>query len=390
MKKLLILTMVLLMTLTLGACGKKSEDNQPTDLETKVVESQEETSDEKDVEVETEDESEVESEVEEETKETEEETEDETKVVEKETKETKETEKSTEKTTEKSAEKSTDMTKETSKDTTKPSYTKISDTVYAKSAVNVRSGPDKTHKSLGTLKKGQEVKRIGICDNGWGVIEFGGKKGYVSGNYLVKDKPVKETIEETKAPKATQPKQTQPKQTQPKATEAPKATQPKETKPVETKPVETKPKRATIDQSKFVLPSNGPYKYSPLTEYSDLANEFNENRQGYLGEFNNTVVYVGLGYELGIFGEDHIKKHAIGKALEDGLYIKDVIIKNIEFDTSLSPSELKQFLTSKGFYSHKPYGVNNDGISFRVLSSTPQEERTTGIATRVIIQLDKE
>lgn len=229
MKKLLILTMVLLMTLTLGACGKKSEDNQPTDLETKVVESQEETSDEKDVEVETEDESEVESEVEEETKETEEETEDETKVVEKETKETKETEKSTEKTTEKSAEKSTDKTKETSKDTTKPSYTKISDTVYAKSAVNVRSGPDKTHKSLGTLKKGQEVKRIGICDNGWGVIEFGGKEGYVSGNYLVKDKPVKETIEETKAPKATQPKQTQP-----KATEAPKATQPKETAPPET------------------------------------------------------------------------------------------------------------------------------------------------------------
>ena len=43
--------------LNIRGMRQESEDNQPTDLETKVVESQEETSDEKDVEVETEDES---------------------------------------------------------------------------------------------------------------------------------------------------------------------------------------------------------------------------------------------------------------------------------------------------------------------------------------------
>ena len=51
---------------------------------------------------------------------------------------------------------------------------------------------------------------------------------------------------------------------------------------------------------------------------------------------------------------------------------------------------LEERLNLQGFYSHNPYGINNDGIKFRVLSSVPNDERTTGIATRVTIKLDKE
>lgn len=226
------------MAIGLVACGK-GEENQK-ELETEVI-----ASEAKDVDEESRQESEEpkkseEAKESEETKETES-----SKETEETTNESKEVEQETDKEVEQQTEKESETQKETEKTTKEskePSYTKVDDTMYAKSPVNVRSGPDKTYKTLGTLKKGQEVKRIGICDNGWGVIEFGGKEGYVSGNYLVKDKPV-EKVAQTETPKATEETK------KPKATEK----QPKDTQPTQTQPPETKAKRPTIDESKFVL-----------------------------------------------------------------------------------------------------------------------------------------
>lgn len=142
-----------------------------------------------------------------------------------ETKETKETEKATEKETEKSKD---HQSKPASKETkaAKPAYKKVSDVKYAKSNVNVRSGPGTSHKKIGSLKAGQKVTRIGVADNGWGVIDFNGKEGYVSGNYLVDTKPAAQTAEK---PKDSKPAETKAKPAEPKGQDAKKD----ETKPAE-------------------------------------------------------------------------------------------------------------------------------------------------------------
>lgn len=60
---------------------------------------------------------------------------------------------------------------------------------YTVSRLNVRSDCNIQGKILGTLEKGEQVQVIGICENGWMQILYGGEKRYVSGNYL-SDKPL--------------------------------------------------------------------------------------------------------------------------------------------------------------------------------------------------------
>lgn len=65
--------------------------------------------------------------------------------------------------------------------------------MYAKSSVNVRSGPSTDYEKIGSLKSGQQVKVTGKAEvTGWYRIEFNNTIGYVSGNYL-QDQPVPET-----------------------------------------------------------------------------------------------------------------------------------------------------------------------------------------------------
>lgn len=66
-------------------------------------------------------------------------------------------------------------------------------TKYAKTSVNVRSLPTKESERLGTLKQGQDALVTGETNKGWFRVEYKGKTGYVSGNYLSKDRPVIET-----------------------------------------------------------------------------------------------------------------------------------------------------------------------------------------------------
>ena len=56
--------------------------------------------------------------------------------------------------------------------------------MYAKSSVNVRSGPDTSYDKLGGLTTNQKVTITGQADNGWYEIDYNGEKGYVSNSYL--------------------------------------------------------------------------------------------------------------------------------------------------------------------------------------------------------------
>lgn len=61
--------------------------------------------------------------------------------------------------------------------------------MYAKSSVNVRSGPGTGYERVGHLDSGEEVELTGLCENGWYRIKFEDGEYFVSGKYLVKDKP---------------------------------------------------------------------------------------------------------------------------------------------------------------------------------------------------------
>ena len=52
-------------------------------------------------------------------------------------------------------------------------------------SLNVRSGPSKDYKKLGTLKKDTMVQIIGMVEPDWYVIEYGGGEGYIHKDYII-------------------------------------------------------------------------------------------------------------------------------------------------------------------------------------------------------------
>lgn len=70
-------------------------------------------------------------------------------------------------------------------------YSELNQTMYAKSAVNVRDLPNTDGKKIGSLKASQEITVTGKCDQtGWYRFELNNTTGYVSDKYIVSEKPV--------------------------------------------------------------------------------------------------------------------------------------------------------------------------------------------------------
>ena len=79
-------------------------------------------------------------------------------------------------------------------------YSELNQTMYAKSAVNVRDLPNTDGKKIGSLKASQEIVVTGKCDQtGWYRFELNNTTGYVSDKYIVSKKPAVNTA----APAAT-------------------------------------------------------------------------------------------------------------------------------------------------------------------------------------------
>ena len=74
-------------------------------------------------------------------------------------------------------------------------YSELSQTMYAKSAVNVRDLPSTDGKKIGSLKASQEITITGKCDQtGWYRFDWNNTTGYVSDKYIVSEKPVANTV----------------------------------------------------------------------------------------------------------------------------------------------------------------------------------------------------
>ncbi len=77
-------------------------------------------------------------------------------------------------------------------------YSELNQTMYAKSAVNVRDLPSTDGKKIGGLKASQEITVTGKCDQtGWYRFELNNTTGYVSDKYIVSEKPVANTVANT-------------------------------------------------------------------------------------------------------------------------------------------------------------------------------------------------
>lgn len=74
-------------------------------------------------------------------------------------------------------------------------YSELSQTMYAKSAVNVRDLPNTDGKKIGSLKASQEITVTGKCDQtGWYRFDWNNTTGYVSDRYIVSEKPAVNTV----------------------------------------------------------------------------------------------------------------------------------------------------------------------------------------------------
>lgn len=74
-------------------------------------------------------------------------------------------------------------------------YSELNQTMYAKSAVNVRDLPGTDGKKIGSLKASQEITVTGKCDQtGWYRFELNNTTGYVSDKYIVSEKPAVNTV----------------------------------------------------------------------------------------------------------------------------------------------------------------------------------------------------
>ena len=74
-------------------------------------------------------------------------------------------------------------------------YSELNQTMYAKSAVNVRDLPNTDGKKIGSLKASQEITVTGKCDQtGWYRFDWNNTIGYVSDKYIVSEKPAVNTV----------------------------------------------------------------------------------------------------------------------------------------------------------------------------------------------------
>ena len=74
-------------------------------------------------------------------------------------------------------------------------YSELNQTMYAKSAVNIRDLPNTDGKKIGSLKASQEITVTGKCDQtGWYRFELNNTTGYVSDKYIVSEKPAVNTV----------------------------------------------------------------------------------------------------------------------------------------------------------------------------------------------------
>ncbi len=74
--------------------------------------------------------------------------------------------------------------------------TETNDYVYATDYVHYRKGPNTDSEIWGTAYVGQEIYRLGICDNGWSKVFITNLECYICSDYLTTEKPIIQEVQE--------------------------------------------------------------------------------------------------------------------------------------------------------------------------------------------------
>lgn len=87
----------------------------------------------------------------------------------------------------------------------KPKVEKASGTYYVTAeGLNIREGDSTDFRILGSLNKHSEISVTGKTSKGWYELDYNDDHGYVSGNYLTAEKPVKQTVKKEQTNKSKQ------------------------------------------------------------------------------------------------------------------------------------------------------------------------------------------
>ena len=78
-----------------------------------------------------------------------------------------------------------------------PTFKQTNDTMYAIQDCNLRKSWSTDSDKVGYLKKGEEVTRLGVADNGWSKIKHNGSEVYVATRLLSSDEPEEEDTNTT-------------------------------------------------------------------------------------------------------------------------------------------------------------------------------------------------
>ncbi len=119
----------------------------------------------------------------------------------------------------------------------------VDENVYCTSNVHVRESYSTDSKILGTLEKGEKIKRTGVCDNGWSRIEYKKQKAYIFGDYLSTKAPDSDSSDDTSLESSTSSSKTDtPKETIDDTSKKQPAQQPQEEEPAPAQQPKEEPK----------------------------------------------------------------------------------------------------------------------------------------------------
>ncbi|MCR4673234.1 MAG: SH3 domain-containing protein [Lachnospiraceae bacterium] len=67
--------------------------------------------------------------------------------------------------------------------------TEVNEYVWASESVNIRAGAGTDYEKLGLLAGGSGIRRVGILDNDWSIVEYNGTRAYVKTEFLTTTAP---------------------------------------------------------------------------------------------------------------------------------------------------------------------------------------------------------
>lgn len=73
-------------------------------------------------------------------------------------------------------------------------YDVVDEIVYATTVVNIRVGPGTEYNKIGSLKRGEAIRRIAVYDCGWSKVIYNGIEAYVFSKYLSTTEPINTSV----------------------------------------------------------------------------------------------------------------------------------------------------------------------------------------------------